>query len=202
MSYLTYFATVAVIIGSSTSFQSGSLLDTFSGDRIVGGKTAKPGQFPFAVSIREETLSESSHTVVYRHACGGSIVSDRWVLTAAHCAHYSNPSNVIIVVGAHHIQNDGQVYGLERIVEHPRFEHTNKRRDIALLQTNETIRLNEAVKVIPLRKRAVNADVMATVIGWGSLRVRLNFKMTFIGLTPVFIARIKGRIPPTCSFYR
>ncbi len=43
--------------------------------RIVGGHTANPGQFPFIASLRTNSNF---------HFCGGSIISDRWVVSAAH----------------------------------------------------------------------------------------------------------------------
>merc|ERR1719300_382698 len=44
--------------------------------QIVGGQPAKPGQFPWQVSLRD---SYDEHT------CGGSIISERFVLTADYC---------------------------------------------------------------------------------------------------------------------
>lgn len=42
---------------------------------IIGGNEAKDGQFPYMVSLR----------LYGSHMCGGSIISDHWILTAAHC---------------------------------------------------------------------------------------------------------------------
>lgn len=48
------------------------------GGRIVGGHDAEPGQFPYQISLR----NRNSHT------CGGSIIDEKWILTAAHCVVY------------------------------------------------------------------------------------------------------------------
>lgn len=46
--------------------------------RIVGGGDAESGQFPYQISLR----NRNSHT------CGGSILNEKWILTAAHCVVY------------------------------------------------------------------------------------------------------------------
>lgn len=79
--------------------------------RIVGGQTAVPGQFPYIVSIRN--LNNF-------HFCGGTIISSRFVVSAAHCFESTTTArNTVIVVGAHHISNDGTKITLDRIVSHP-----------------------------------------------------------------------------------
>lgn len=48
-------------------------------NRIFGGQEATPGQFPFRISLR---ISRFLRTY---HFCGGSILSERFIVTAAHC---------------------------------------------------------------------------------------------------------------------
>jgi chymotrypsin-like protease len=43
--------------------------------QIIGGEEAEIGQFPWQVLLRKDSEMQ----------CGGSLISDRWVLTAAHC---------------------------------------------------------------------------------------------------------------------
>lgn len=54
------------------------LISTVNGlyqDRVIGGSDAQKGQFPFQISLR----------VGGSHVCGGTIITNKFILTAAHC---------------------------------------------------------------------------------------------------------------------
>lgn len=55
------------------------LNDSFS--RIVGGQPARAGQFPYQVAL----YLFKSFTSNLASKCGGSLISQRWIVTAAHC---------------------------------------------------------------------------------------------------------------------
>ena len=57
-----------------------SLTDVTYVDKVVGGETVLRGEFPWQAQIQ---MSDNNGT--WRHACGGVIISERFVLTAAHC---------------------------------------------------------------------------------------------------------------------
>ncbi len=96
--------------------------------RIIGGNEASLGQFPHMVSIR---LVERN-----QHFCGGAVLNDRWILSAAHCklsvfkiyhwinslnskgTNWTHHSNYVVVVGALKRLSGGVPHVIERVVEH------------------------------------------------------------------------------------
>lgn len=132
---------------------------------IVGGRAARRGQFSYLVALR---ISRNN-----RHQCGGSILSERWIVSAAHCTENSNrnPSNVHIVTEAHTL-TDGTRYNLSRIVNHPRFERSILRFDVSLLQTDAPIRMGPRVRPIQFATGPLIAvNDTCVVAGWGLIAV-------------------------------
>jgi secreted trypsin-like serine protease len=79
MKFLIVLATLVVCVSSQSLNWSGcgvrSSAVTADADKIVGGTAAQVGDWPWQVSLQ------------YRgdHICGGTLISNQWVLTAAHC---------------------------------------------------------------------------------------------------------------------
>lgn len=148
---------------------------------IVNGKDAERGQFPHQVSLR------------YRgsHRCGGSIITSRWILTAAHCTEHIAAKDLVAVVGAILLQSDGVRYQIEVVKNHPKFVPI--RNDIAALKTATEIEFSDVVKAIALPTENVAAGVPVTVSGWGRMKVsgeRILFSSTRI---PKAIGSIQSR---------
>lgn len=138
-------------------------------NRIIGGTEAEPGQFPHQVSLK---------SVLYeRHVCGGSIISNRFILTVAHCTQgrFAKPENIFVVVGARNINDDGIRMDIKTITNHPLFDLKHVLNDIAILKTAEEIIFSEFVNSIslPTQSLPTHGHVEATVCGWGFISVGL-----------------------------
>lgn len=58
-----------------------------------------PGEFPWLVSLRLKNLAH-----VYKHNCGGAIISDSWILTAAHCVYNIKKDSILVVAGENNVR--------------------------------------------------------------------------------------------------
>jgi trypsin len=89
--------------------------------RILGGSDADISEFSYSVSIRDY---EEDVFQVNKHFCGGAIVSDRHVITAAHCmyAYIENFEFVkIYTIETPTSSSEGPYYTIENIFLHPTF---------------------------------------------------------------------------------
>lgn len=155
----TVLVTILASIGCiSTAFMPNHNNNSVS---IVNGEEAKRGQFPHQVSLQRNQF----------HFCGGSIITSRWIVTAAHCVHRAEAKHIVARVGALNRQSDGVEHQIAAIKIHPKYDYHKLRFDVALVQTVKEIEFNEFVKAIALPTEDVAGNVKVTVSGWGSLNV-------------------------------
>ncbi|XP_061077234.1 ovochymase-2 [Conger conger] len=139
--------------------------------RIVGGQGAKYGSHPWLVSLRSRGL----------HFCGAAILTDRWILSAAHC--FSTLSkrflkNLDVVVGEfdRRVADIGeQTFTVNSIKVHEKYHHsTPLNYDIALLELSGQIEFGRYAQPIclPLPNEVFVPGGACTVSGWGQLRER------------------------------
>ncbi|XP_014239480.1 serine protease 33-like isoform X2 [Cimex lectularius] len=143
--------------------------------KIVGGSSTPYGAYPWQVEIQAYNTQKRG----FDHHCGGAVVGERLVLTAAHCiTNLDRPESMRLVVGKHDLRGKDKherVYRPERIVIHPEFRrdgpHSN---DIALIKvkaTSETgIDFNKFVQPICLPESDIGPSEgeWCTVTGWGA----------------------------------
>ncbi|XP_069972890.1 brachyurin-like [Penaeus vannamei] len=130
-----------------------------TGQRIVGGQEAEPHKYGYQALVTDD---ES-------FICGGAVVSDRFILTAAHCI--KNNAPLFVRVGVHHIRNDTQqLIPVERVHVHPSF-HTGAKgikNDIGIVELENPITMNDKVFPIKLPPHPVGKNKSVVLTGWGS----------------------------------
>jgi len=133
--------------------------------RIVGGVETEENEYPWQVAL---TMDDP----MTRLNCGGSLIDDRTVLTAAHCTASVSADRLGVWVGLHDWRVQGELQehiGVEEKLEHDEYEFPDN--DFALLKLNKRVEWrNEAQPLcLPETKSDLYEGDMATVTGWGRL---------------------------------
>ena len=140
---------------------------------IVGGTPAQSGAWPWQVRL---SIATPQGTFL----CGGSLVSDQWVLTAAHCVEDGNggtlsPASFSVRAGSLQKDSGGVVMGVSRVITHHAYEAATMDNDIALLRLSSPLPLSKTISPIaPLsasqEQQLAATNTLATVTGWGTTR--------------------------------
>jgi len=140
--------------------------------KVIGGRPAQPGQFPWTASLRKRGRGGRGH----EHNCAGSLVSSRHLVTAAHCVYRTSEADWEVVLGEHrpHSVDQGeQVVKIEHILAHPDYDDNpsdpNFRADIALIKLAEDAVWSDTIG--PVCLPGINETVAkkdAIIAGWGN----------------------------------
>uniref|UniRef100_A0A1I8PY48 Peptidase S1 domain-containing protein n=1 Tax=Stomoxys calcitrans TaxID=35570 RepID=A0A1I8PY48_STOCA len=137
-------------------------------ERITNGELAKAGQFPYQVGLSLVFGNQGAW-------CGGTLISDRWILTAAHCT--DGADGVTVYLGAIDIKDDhekGQqrIYtSKSNIVIHDHWDPSTLSNDISLIKLPVVVEFNERIKPATLPKKdgkySTYEGDMVWASGWG-----------------------------------
>jgi len=157
--------------------------------RIVGGYNTKEHQFPWIAAVLKSCGDE------YCHICGGTIISEEWIMTGAHCMAHIDRNDLGVLVGDHNlfsVSNDQKFLRVKEKVIHPDFNTpTPLNNDIGLLRLEHPIVFTKYISPLCLPALGetgfgtsaygnVNTTLLdtagldivgrnATVLGWGMI---------------------------------
>uniref|UniRef100_A0A8D0HF36 Coagulation factor XI n=1 Tax=Sphenodon punctatus TaxID=8508 RepID=A0A8D0HF36_SPHPU len=134
--------------------------------RVVGGTASSPEEWPWQVSLQVRIHS-------WKHICGGSIISNQLILTAAHCTEgLQIPSLWRVYTG---ILNQSQItkgapfFNVQEIIPHPQYEIAESGYDIALIKLDKPMNYTGFQQPIclPSKEETNITHTDCWVIGWG-----------------------------------
>ncbi|XP_013142152.1 PREDICTED: transmembrane protease serine 11F-like isoform X1 [Papilio polytes] len=135
---------------------------------IWHGQTYPRGEWPWLVAIYQTV----ARTLTF--VCSGTLISDRHVLTAAHCMTNKQASDMIVKIGVYNLDEwggDVEMRKLSAADVHEHYSKTNFSNDISLFTLEKSVEFNSNIKPACLWGSDVNLDRIAghtgVVTGWG-----------------------------------
>ncbi|GJQ80488.1 hypothetical protein Trydic_g12383 [Trypoxylus dichotomus] len=128
--------------------------------RIIGGKVAPIAAYPFMASLRQYPNE---------HFCGGTIITNVWVLTAAHCVDGLSPVNMFVVVGTNKLNSGGISVKVRTTIIHSFYNKpVYLSNDIAMLQLDFPLTYSATIAPVTLDHVDPYSTVEVIMIGWGT----------------------------------
>ncbi|XP_031629232.1 serine protease persephone-like [Contarinia nasturtii] len=145
-------------------------------NRILNGELAENNEFPWMAAL---VYFNEDYKVSFD--CGGTIISNKFVLTAAHCV-TSRRRPILVRIGKVSLRNGNNDvikatnHHIEEIISNPRYNSLKKVNDISLIRVKNTIQFSIYIKPACLQTNLddIPSHVKLTVTGWGTTSAERN----------------------------
>ncbi|KAF0750907.1 serine protease snake-like [Aphis craccivora] len=133
---------------------------------IVGGTKAEEMEFPHMARFGEKIKN-------VEWACGGSLISDRYVLSAAHCSEIGKKTPVKWAllgdndIGSNEGAADPKIREIVERILHPNYKPPSMYNDIGLYRLSTPVKFNQFILPVCLNSEEQLTTKQAIAIGWG-----------------------------------
>ncbi|XP_069044089.1 mast cell tryptase-like [Lepisosteus oculatus] len=138
---------------------------------IVGGQDAQDGEWPWMARLRTNGVYSS---------CGGSLISSRWILTAAHCL--ENTSVVKVSLGALQLVKTPEYQGsAKRIITHENYTQFTGGFDIGLVELEDKVSFSQRISPVnlPSCSENISPGLQCWATGWGNIRENVSLEYPY-----------------------
>ncbi|XP_036119407.1 atrial natriuretic peptide-converting enzyme isoform X1 [Molossus molossus] len=142
--------------------------------RILGGRTSRPGRWPWQCSLQSEPSG---------HICGCVLIAKKWVLTVAHCFEgRENAAVWRVVFGINNLDHPStfmQTRLVKTIILHPRYSRAVVDYDISIVELSEDVNETSYVRPVclPSTDQSLEPDTYCYITGWGHMGNKMPFKL-------------------------
>ena len=159
--------------------------------RIVGGENAAEGVHPFQVGLMYKFYEDNFQA----QFCGGSLVAERFVVTAAHCSdRISNPNQVQVLVGTRQLDDgSGRRIDVARVIRHPSYNSDTYDYDVAVWELATPVTGIEFATLASTQPTAPGTNLRVT--GWGTLNdlPKPDYPTALQQVDVPFVPTVRGR---------
>jgi len=178
---------------------SGIMCGDASGVRVAFGNATKLFQYPWMALLRYNDANGPFR-------CAGTLITDRHILTAAHCVRVRGGTQISGVrLGEHDIDKDPDCeqnapelfcspppedYQVANIIVHPDYSYTRRLNDIAIIKLTEKVQFKKHIKPIclpitPTSKQQIETFEEFIIAGWGTTELGSRSTQLLQAVLPV-----------------